>query len=63
MRNNNDFLIWLISLEAVIQFYSNFIANSPKFVDNPSVSDVIGSGWSPLRNLERRIFRGRATGG
>jgi len=29
---------------------------------NPSVSGAIGSGWSPLRNLEKRIVRGRATG-
>jgi len=30
---------------------------------NSSVSGKIGSGWSPLRNLEKRIIRERGIGG
>ena len=30
---------------------------------NPSVSGVVGSGWSPLRNLGKRIIRERGIGG
>jgi hypothetical protein len=30
---------------------------------NPSVPGTVGSGWSPLRNLEKRIIGGRGIGG
>ena len=52
MRSNNDFLIWLISLEAVIQFYSNVTANSPKFVDRKRLT-----GWERLVNMQTIIYR------
>jgi hypothetical protein len=35
----------------------------PFTISNPSVSGAVGLGWSPLRNLEKRIIKERIIGG